>query len=279
MTTPNHKPDDYISFTGVKSFLTGLLRLFFSMLRLIGDAARRRFWLLACGIVAGACAGWLYHAAFGQKYKVAMIVEYRVLDKVVYRDIFNELNRMVHYGSKERIASELGVPQPLVENINKIGTLDLNGQFLTAKPAMAPPIFQIVAELRSSEGVDSLGRALVRYVNSLPYLQAEIAGQLAIRQEQLAFVRKEMGNIDSLKKENIFDPASVYRHSYSLDSLQAQIRKYLIHGDKALSPITEFKASDRPQSAPAWYVISVLAVAGFLAAFVIAVIVEIKVRV
>jgi hypothetical protein len=279
MTTPNHQSDDYISFSGVKTFLTGILRLLFGILRVIGDSLKRFFWLLILGTVLGGCAGWLYHVAFGQKYKVAMIVEYRALDKVIYRNIVNDLNRMASYGSKQRLAAQLGVPPGLVENVNKLGTADLNGQPLNTDATPAPPVFQIVGELRSPEGADSLGHALIRYINGLPYLQSEIAGQLAIRREQLAYVQKEMGNIDSLKKENVFDPAAVYRHSYSLDSLRAQIRKYLIHGGQALSPVTEFRAADLPQSAPAWFVVGALAAAGFLLAFVVAFFWEIKTRV
>jgi hypothetical protein len=278
MTASNIQPDDYISFSGLRSFLTGLFRFFFKCWRFAGDCVRDHYLLLITGVVLGGFAGWLYHAVFGQKYKVSMIVQYRALDKTIYRDIVSDINRMILYGSKQRVAIQLGVPLRLVDKVNKLGTADLNGRPLVDDPNTNFPIFEIVGELRSPEGADTLGDALVNYINGLPYLQSQITEQMKIRQDQLGFIQKEMANIDSLKRDNIHDPASVYRQSFSLDSLRATIRTYLIHGDKALSEITAFRAADEPQSAPAVFVVVVLAVGGFLIAFLIAVFLELKTR-
>jgi hypothetical protein len=279
MTASNIQPDDYISFSGLRSFLTGLFRFFFKCCRLAGDSVRNHYWLLITGAMLGGTAGLLYHLAFGQKYKVTMIVEYRALDKTIYRDIVSDLNRMILYGSRARVAGLLGVPLRLVEKVNKLGTADLNGKPLVDDPNTNYPIFEITGELRSPEAADSLGDALVSYINGLPYLQGEIAEQLKIRQDQLGFIQKESANIDSLKKDNLLDPASIYRQSYSLDSLRAAIRKYLIHGDKAISEITTFRAANKPQSAPAAFVVVVLAAGGLLLALLMATFLELKMRV
>jgi hypothetical protein len=279
MTASNIQPDDYISFSGLRSFLTGLFRFFFKCCRLAGDSVRNHYWLLITGAMLGGTAGLLYHLAFGQKYKVTMIVEYRALDKTIYRDIVSDLNRMILYGSRARVAGLLGVHLRLVEKVNKLGTADLNGKPLMDDPNTTYPIFEITGELRSPEAADSLGDALVRYINGLPYLQGEIAEQLKIRQDQLGFIQKESANIDSLKKDNLPDPASIYRQSYSLDSLRAAIRRYLIHGDKAISEITTFRAADKPQSAPVAFVVVVLAAGGLLLALLMATFLELKIRV
>jgi hypothetical protein len=276
MTAPNIQPDDYISFSGLRSFLTGLFRFFFKCCRLAGDSVRDHYWMVITGIVLGGSAGWLYHTIFGQKYKVSMIVEYRALDKTIYRDIVGDINRMILYGSRQRVATELGIPLRLVEKVNKLGTADLNGKPLVDDPNTNFPIFEITGELRSPEGAASLGDALINYINGLPYLQGEIAEQMKIRQDQLGFIQKELANIDSLKRDNLPDPASIYRQSFSLDSLRASIRKYLIHGDKAISEVTVFQAADEPQSAPAVFVVVVLAFGGFLFTFLIAVLLELR---
>jgi hypothetical protein len=279
MTASNIQPDDYISFSGLRSFLTGLFRFFFRCCRLAGDSVRNHYWLLITGAVLGGTAGLLYHLVFGHKYKVAMIVEYRSLDKTIYRDIVSDLNRMILYGSRPRVAGLLGVPLRLVEKVNKLGTADLNGKPLVDDPNTNFPIFEITGELRSPEGADSLGDALISYINKLPYLQGEITEQVKIRQDQLGFIQKELANIDSLKKNNLSDPASIYRQSFSLDSLRAAIRKYLIHGDRAISEITTFRAADEPQSAPAAFVVVVLAAGASLVALLIAALLELKTRV
>jgi len=278
MTPSNIQPDDYISFSGLRSFLTGFFRFSFKCRRLARDCVRHRYWLLIAGAVFGGLAGWLYHAAFGQKYKVSMIVEYRALDKTIYRDIVSDINRMILYGSRKQVAAQLGVPLRLVEKVNKLGTADLNGKPLADDLNTNYPNFEITGELRSPVGADSLGDALINYINGLPFLRAQITEQLKIRQDQLGFIQNEMANIDSLKRDNIHDPASVYRQSFSLDSLRAAIRSYLIHGDKALSTITEFRAADEPQSAPVAFVVFVLAAGGFLFACLIAAFLELKTR-
>jgi hypothetical protein len=276
MTASNIQPDDYISFSGLRSFLTGLFRFFFKCCRLAGDSVRDHYWIVIMGVVLGGSAGWLYHTVFGQKYKVSMIVEYRALDKTIYRDIVSDINRMILYGSRQRVAAQLGIPLRLVEKVNKLGTADLNGKPLVDDPNTNFPIFEVTGELRSPEGADSLGDALINYINGLPYLQGEIAEQMKIHQDQLGFIQKELANIDSLKRDNLLDPASVYRQSFSLDSLRASIRKYLIHGDKAISEITVFQAADEPQSAPVVFVVGVLALGGFLITFLIAVLMELR---
>ncbi len=278
MTASNIQPDDYISFSGLRSFLTGLFRFFFKCWRLAWDGIRHRYWLLITGAVLGGFAGWLYHTAFGQKYKVSMIVEYRALDKTIYRDIVSDINRMILYGSRKRVAAQLGVPLRLVEKVNKLGTADLNGKPLADDLNTNYPNFEITGELRSPEGADSLGDALINYINGLPFVEGQITEQLRIRQEQLGFIQKELVNIDSLKRDNIHDPASVYRQSFSLDSLRAAIRTYLIHGDKAISAITEFRAADEPQSAPVAFVVVVLALGGLLIAGLTALLLELKTR-
>lgn len=279
MTASNIQPDDYISFSGLRSYLTGGARFFFRCWRLAGDCIRGHRWLMIAGVVLGGALGWLYHAAFGQKYKVSMIVEYRVLDRIIYRDIVGDLNQMILHGSRQQMAARLGVSLRLIENVNRLGTADLNGKPLSDDPLPIGPFFEIVGELRSPGGADSLGNAVINYINGLPYLQGEITERQAIRQERLRFIQKELANIDSLKKDNLHDPASVYRQSFSLDSLRAAIRHSLIHGDRAVSPITLFQAGGKPQSAPVVLVVLVLAAGGFLIAFLIAAFVELKARV
>ncbi|HLX66262.1 MAG TPA: hypothetical protein VKR41_04675 [Puia sp.] len=279
MTASNIQPDDYISFSGLRSFLTGFFRFLFHCCHLAADCVRKHFWLILTGTVLGGSLGWLYHSVFGQKYKVSMIVEYRALDRTIYRDIVSDLNRMILYGSRGRVAALFGVPLRLIEKVNKLGTADLNGKPLTDESTTTFPIFEITAELRSPEGADSLGAALISYINGLPYLNGEIAEQMNIRQDRLNFIQKQLANIDSLRKNNLPDPASIYRQSYSLDSLRAAIRSYLIHGDRAISEITGFRAADKPQSAPAVLVVVVLAMGGFLIAFLIAAFLELKLRV
>jgi len=276
MTPSNIQPDDYISFSGLRTFLGDLFRFFFKCCRLATGSIRNRIWLVITGTLLGGSLGLLYHMASGQKYKVSMLVQYRVLDKTIYRNIISDLNQMIVYGSRGQVAAQLGVPLRLIERVNKLGTADLNGKPLTEESISNFPIFEITAELRSPLGADSLGNALISYINSLPYLYGEIGEQRKIREDRLSFIQKQLANIDSLKKNNLPDPASIYRQSYSLDSLRAAIRSYLIHGDRAISEITSFRAADKPQSAPAALVVVVLALGGFLVTFMIAVFLELR---
>src|SRR5580692_10071360 len=142
MTPSNIQPDDYISFSGLRTFLGDLFRFFFKCCRLATGSIRNRIWLVITGTLLGGSLGLLYHMASGQKYKVSMLVQYRVLDKTIYRNIISDLNQMIVYGSRGQVAAQLGVPLRLIERVNKLGTADLNGKPLTEESISNFPIFE-----------------------------------------------------------------------------------------------------------------------------------------
>jgi hypothetical protein len=284
--------EDYISLTGVKQFLVRVLRWFFRSLGIAVGALRRRYYLLIAGILCGGLLGWLYPRIKGPYYQVSMIVEYRALDKSVYMNIVDELNAMIRSGSSRQLAARLGISPYLAKKVISLQTGNLQGNPLMQDAIAGNNMFRIIARLSASSGADTLGQGLMAYINGLPYVRAEMGEQFRIRQDQLVFIRREMDKLDSLKSEyahslsagrpgglyynNAFDPVSIYKQSYSLDSLQAGIRQHVVQGDKALVEITVFRAADNPQSAPLWFYAIVLTALGFFAAWGLAIILEIK---
>jgi hypothetical protein len=296
MTEKNVQSEDYISFSSLKLFLIRILRFFFTGLKLPGYIFKRHYLLFIAGIIVGGSVGWLYALAVGKNYKVSMIVEYNMLDKTTYRNIVDELEAMIKLGSKDRLAAQLGISPALAENVNSLGTENLIGQSLAGDTTTnRTTMFKIVAELESPRGADSLGEALLAYINGLPYLKGEMEEQMRIRQDQLSFIREEMVRIDSLKRDYlhslpaaksvsghydiIFDPASIYKQSYSLDSQKAEIRKDMIHQEKALSEITAFKAAEHPNALARSTTMPPFMAAGLVLAFLLGVLQEIKKKV
>jgi hypothetical protein len=296
MTEKNVQTEDYISFSSLKLFLIRILRFFFTGLKLPGYIFKRHYLLFIAGIIVGGSVGWLYVLAVGKKYKVSMIVEYNMLDKTTYRNIVDELETMIKLGSKDRLAAQLGISPALAENVNKLGTENLIGQSLAGDTTTnRTMMFKIVAELKFPRGADSLGEALLGYINGLPYLKEEMEELMRIRQDQLSFIREEMVRIDSLKRDYlhslpvakpvsghydiIFDPATIYKQSYSLDSQKAAIRADMIHQEKALAEITAFKAAEHPNALARSTTVPPFMAAGLILAFLLGVLQEIKKKV
>jgi hypothetical protein len=83
-----------------------------------------------------------------------------------------------------------------------------------------------------------------------------------VYEEQLAFINREQGKLDTLKSEyvrslssfrtlssfynNAFDPASIYRQSYVLDSLKSAITLQLNAESKFVSTVAGFKPAESP---------------------------------
>ena len=258
---------------------------------MIGDICRKSWALLLTGILVGGLVGWLYHSVTGRKYKVSMVVAYQAGDKRTYMNIVDQLDLLVRTGSGDRLAAQLGISPLLAGNVTYLGTENLLGIPLD-KDTTIIHSFRIVATFASPFGVDSLGSSLIDYINGLPYLKKEIEAQNNIAQDQLAYIQVEMARIDSLKKDysrslvtvkpgpgfynNVFDPASIYKQSYTLDSLKTEIGKFLIHRDRALSIVIPFNAANRPQSMSKTMSVAAWLVLGFLVGFIFAALGEIK---
>ena len=274
MTEKNTSSEDYISFAGIQLFFVHILRFFFKCQQRAGTIFRKGWRLLTFGVILGGLAGWQYYLFVGKNYKVSMVVQYNTLDKMTYMNIVDQLNLLIRSGSQQRLALQLHISPLLAEKINTLGTQNLFGQAID-KDTTQSRFFRLVAGLSSPSGADSIGDALINYINDLPYLKKEMDGQGRIWRDRLAFIQGEMMKIDSLKKE-YFDPASLYRQSNSLDSLKTEIDNYLIHRDKALSMITAFRPGENPQSVTITKSIIAWTALGFLLAFIFATLRELK---
>jgi hypothetical protein len=292
MTEKNASTEDYISFSSLKMFFIHVLRLFFQTLRLTGDIFKKNYILLVSGIILGGAIGWLLRPLVGTNYKVYMIVEYNILDKKAYMNIVDQVGLLVRSGSTDRLATQLGLSPALAGNVNSLETENLAGLTLEKDTTTMTRFFRIKAGLHSPAGADSIATALLAYINALPYLKREMEEQQKIMHDRLSFLQAEMTRIDSLKREysrsltavkissgyynTVFDPASLYKESNTLDSLKAEISRYLIHRDKALSGITTFRPGDHPQNISTPVFIAAWIVLGFLLAFIIAALRELK---
>lgn len=292
MTEKNVSSEDYISFSSLKMFVIHVLRLFFQSLRFIGRIITKSYILLLIGILLGGTLGWMFRSFAGPNYKVSMVVEYNILDKKAYMNIVDQLALLVRSGSHERLAEQLGISPGLAGNVNSLTTENLLGVTLDKDTTTMTRLFRIKAGLNSPGGADSIAEGLIGYINTLPYLKREMDEQQKVLRSRLSFLQSEIAGIDSVRNEyahslatvkissgnysTVFDPASLYKQSNTLDSLKSEIGRYLIHRDKALSGITTFRPAQHPQSISAPIFMGAWIVLGLLAAFAIAALLEIK---
>jgi hypothetical protein len=294
MTEKDIQSEDYISSAGIKRFIIGLFRAFFRGIALIQTIFKEYYLLLIVGVLVGGLVGLLYHILAGKNYKVSMMVQTNALDKKSYMSVLDQLNFLAASGSQDKIATALDISPLLAENVTKIGGENLLGQPLDIDTT-GSGIFRIVIGTKSPYGIDSLGISIINYINRLPYLKRQTEEMVRIWNAQLVFIDGELTRIDSLKRDytrsltttklvsgyynNVFDPVSIYKESFSLDSTKGEINRHLIHGAEALSILTNFKATDKPQSLSRTMSIAAWCVSGFLLAFIFGILLEIKKKV
>jgi hypothetical protein len=140
--------------------------------------------------------------------------------------------------------------------------------------------------------IDTLQLALVKYINSTPFLHNLKEGQKKIYSEQLSYIEKELERLDTLKEKynrylltskisatfynNDFDPAGIYKQSIKLSNQKEAILEWFNHESEAISVIDGFKTPSSPQSEKLRDILLIGLLSGFLTGFFVALILSLK---
>lgn len=287
----NVHPEDRIALPSFRSFLVGFFRGVYKLKELLSAAVRKNVLLLVVGSVLGGLLGLLYHFYADKKFRVSMLVEYTTLDKPSYASVLDQLNSLVRTDSRATLANELNISPLLSENISWI-----NGQNIRSLPmdldSSYYPFFRIVVDLKSPYGADSLGQALLTYINELPFLKKQKEDQIKLYQSQLSYIDQTMTKIDSLNHEytktlgtnkmtsgfynNAFDPANLYVQLYKLDSLRSAIQNWLNNNSRSLKVIKGFRSTTKPITLSRTASITLCILGGFLISLFFAAMMELN---
>lgn len=285
--------EDDISLSGLKMFVAATLRAIFKLLALSKFVIKKSWAFLLTGMLAGGLIGFLYHMSGSSNYKVTTVVAYSEFNKRVFEELLADLQTLVMTQSKSTLASELKIPYEQADNINKIyGESFLNESLL--KDTSNAMLFKIVVSLKKPVNVDTLQEALVNYLNDLPYVKQLKAAKTKAYEDRLAFLDAQLGKLDTLKNEyvhslaafkspttfynNAFDPASIYRQSYLLDSIRDATTVLLVSDTHLVSTVSGFKSTVNPEVISQSMSIIAFVLLGFLIAFVCALFAELNRR-
>jgi hypothetical protein len=287
----NVHPEDRIAFPSFRSFLVSFFRTVFKMMDLLNVALRRNVLLLIVGAILGGLIGLVYHLYVVKKFRVSMLVEYTALDKPAYASVLDQLNTLVYTDSRSTLATDLKISPLLSENISGISGQNVKGRPMDQDSSFYP-FFTIVVDLKTPFGADSLGQALLTYINDLPYLKKQKEDQIRLFQGRLSYIDQTMTKIDSLNHEyvrtlgankmtsgfynNAFDPANLYGQSYKLDSLRGAIQGWLNNNSQPVKMVKGFRSTARPITLSRTASIILFILGGFLIALFFATMLELN---
>jgi hypothetical protein len=285
--------EDDISLSSLQLFVAAFLRTIFKLLSLSKFVIKKSWALLLTGILAGGFVGFLYHMSGSGNYKVTTVLTYSEFNKRVFQELLADLETLVITDSKSTLASELKIPYEQAENISKIDGLSFLNESLLKDTSNAL-LFKIVVSLKKPVNVDSLQEALVNYLNNLPYVKQLKAAKTRAYEDRLAFLNVQLGKLDTLKDEyvhsltifkspttfynNAFDPASIYRQSYVLDSLKDATNLLLVSDTHLVSTVSGFKPTENPQVLSRGMSIIAFVILGVGIAFICALFAELNKR-
>lgn len=284
MNKTTDRPEEQIN-------LLAILESFFRIAGFIKTTVYKKRELIIAGLLAGMAAGGIYYVVKPKLYKVSMLVTYNKLTKRTYAEIITRLNTLTGSG----LATELQIPAQIADDIAFIAALNINGEELekdTSSKVNQP--FRIEAGLFKNASADTIGKAILSYLNNRPYFKKLSEIDRRNNMERLAFIEKELNKLDTLKTglnhflgsskvtttiyNNAMDPAGVYAQSNNLAYVREQAQRALYVDNDAVSLIDGFKKTDSYQSRSLLNLVCIMGFAGLFAASLLALFMEIKIK-
>lgn len=293
MPEPHNPSSDYISVLSIKTFFLNLFSVFLTFLLFISNSIRRYFLLIILLSVSGVAVGYAYYAYAPTYYKTQMIVQHNELTKKTYYEIIHNLNSLIGSESYPKLANELKIAESAARKIGFLEVVGINGESLVKDTStQTRQVFTIIAQLSDNSVIDTLQKAIVKYLNNNPFTYKLKEGKKKVYLEKLNFIDKEMERLDTLKENynrflltskisatyynNSFDPADIYRQSSNLANQKEVILDWLNIEDEAISVIDGFKTPANPQSGKLRETLLAGLLSGFILSFFIALFLSMK---
>jgi uncharacterized protein involved in exopolysaccharide biosynthesis len=293
MAESNNSSSDYISPETIKGVFLNIFSLFATFISFLFSSIKHYFLLIILFVIAGLLSAYAYYSFSPSYYKTEMIVQHNELTRKTYHGIIEGLNNLIASESYSKLATELKIPESSARKIGLVEAVSINNEPL-AKDTSTKKIqsFKINVLLSDNTIIDTLQFALVKYINSTPFLHNLKEGQKKIYSEQLSYIEKELERLDTLKEKynrylltskisatfynNDFDPAGIYKQSIKLSNQKEAILEWFNHESEAISVIDGFKTPSSPQSEKLRDILLIGLLSGFLTGFFVALILSLK---
>ena len=204
MSEKNIHPEDQIDLSGVRAVFYGLLRAFFKCLSFIGLVIRRNKYVISLSLALGMALGYIYYAKKPSHYKATMVVRFNMLTKEIYGEMVEQLNHLIAYAPRARLARDLQVSQNVSDKLIFVEAQNLdNGYLVNDTSTKIDQPFKITISLRDDYdfALDTLQTGILNYLNGSPFLKAAREQQTEMEQFRLESLDKDLAKLDTLKTE------------------------------------------------------------------------------
>lgn len=227
---------------------------------------QRYFWLLLV-LLAGFAVLGVYQYQKSKVFEAKTSFLFSELQMKTYGEMVDKLQDMIKYKSYGRLATALKLPENQAAAILDIKAENRHGSKLSEDISDSKTPFYIKVVAVNNQVFDTLQGALESYLNNNTYVQEMLARKARILQQNIAYGRRELAMLDSLKiaytrsldkpassvypSANAFNPVTLYEKgekiNQDLATMQAQLDDH-----RAVYTLDKFMVTEGPMQKSVW---------------------------
>lgn len=288
--------DDQMNLSVLRYLTISFLRGFFRFLSFCAFVVRRQTFLLLAGLFMGLFLALAYYYFAQTKYYQAsfMVASTRLTNRG-YAGIINELNILAKSGSTDRLSNELHLQPAYAGNILFFEAKNLMDEDLEKDTSTRlTGTFTILFGIRNAASADTVEKALVDYINGLPYLKTLCAVERINNEEKVKYIEEDLGRLDSLKViynkflssskisatvyNDAIDPSKLFAQSSLLMTDLQEARRKLYAESNGIQLIDPIKIANTTRSKSLVELLVYLGFLGMLAGFLMGLMLETRKR-
>ena len=160
----------------------------------------KRSWIivLVLMLVCGA-AGFALKRTVAPSYSASMTVAFKYLTKKMYADMLAKANGMLASGNREAFAEMLQVSPETAAAVNSILSYNLPGEPLYMDLNNERMPFTISVSVNDPAVLPALQEGLIHYMEHSPFVQQELALNMANKEAQMQHFTTQKAWVDSVK--------------------------------------------------------------------------------
>jgi hypothetical protein len=133
-------------------------------------------------------------------YTAVMTVSYVHYEKKIYADMLEKLDQLVETRSYTSLSGELGLSENQLGQIKSIEGFNIRREPLVGDLSTEKIPFYIEVKVTNVSVLPDLEVALVQYLNGTEFIQERLKYMQKKNEEELVFLQKKLGSVDSLSK-------------------------------------------------------------------------------
>lgn len=289
--------DDQMNLSVLRYLTISFLRGFFRFLTFSAFVLRRQKFIVLTGVFLGLLGAMVYYYFAQTKYYQAsfMVASTRLTNRS-YAGIINQLNVLAKSGSTDRLAEQLHLSRADAGNVLFFDSKNMQDEDLEKDTSTKlQGTFAIMFGIRNPISADTVGSALMSYINGLPYLKALTAVERINNEEQVNYIQADLVRLDSLKLiynkflssskvsatvyNDAIDPAKLFQQSGLLLTDLAEARRKLYAESDAIELIDTIKIANTTRSKSLVTLLTILGFGGALVGFLFAMMLETRKRI